>query len=252
MHISVHIERTGGTSLVAEFEELYGAEHVLVYSALTNKLVRLSDIPVSPADETLSKVKAFIERTAILSFFYRIYMGVVEKFKNVVPWIELDQIPEDAAVIKGHFPPDLFEELLPTAFTSVVLREPLARMISQFRHWQRAGGDMGFREEVPFDPDMTFEEYALHEEFTNFQTHALGTMPLEEFDLVGTTSQLNKFVARLKGNPITEDYQVTHVNQMGYEPDYEELGITPEIVERFKAVNAEDYENYRLALEMGG
>ncbi|MBS1249538.1 MAG: hypothetical protein MAG431_01118 [Chloroflexi bacterium] len=252
MHISVHIERTGGTSLVAEFEEIYGAEKILIYSTLTKKLVRLSDIPVSPASESLSKVKAFIERTAILSFFYRIYLSVVDNINGVVPWIELDEIPDDAAVIKGHFRPDLFAELIPSSFTSVVLREPLTRMISQYRHWKRAGGDMGFRVEIPYDPEMTFEEYAFREELANFQTRALGMMKVDEFDLVGITSNLDKFVARLKGLPLQENFEATQVNYIGHEADYEELGITPQIIEKFKEFNAEDYENYQKAVEMGG
>ncbi len=252
MHISIHIERTGGTSLHSEYEKLYGPEHVLIYSVLTGKLLRASDMPVSPANESLSKAKAFVERTAILKIFYRLYLSIVDKFQNAFPWLELDEIPEDIAVIHGHFSPDLFAELIPTSFTSVVLREPLGRMISQYRHWQRAGGDMGFRIKVPDDPDMTFEEYAFREAFTNFQTRALGSMSLDEFDLVGITSQLDKFVARLKGELITEDYEAVHVNYMGNKLDYEELGITPEMVERFKEVNAEDYENYRRAVELGG
>lgn len=252
MHLSIHIERTGGTSLQAEYEKLYGANHVLVYSVLAGKLLRISDIPISPSNETLSKAKVFVERTVILKTFYRLYLSIIDKSQDVLPWIELDEIPEDAAVIHGHFTPELFAELLPTSFTTVVLREPLARMISQYRHWQRAGDNMGFRVEIPDTNGMTFEKYAFRDELINFQTRALGSMSLEEFDLVGVTSKLDKFVARLKGKPTLEDYKIAHVNYMGNKPDYEELGITPKMIERFKEANAEDYKNYQKAMELAG
>ena len=84
MHLSIHIERTGGTSLQAEYEKLYGANHVLVYSVLARKLLRISDIPISPSNETLSKAKVFVERTAILKTFYRLYLSIIDKSQDVL------------------------------------------------------------------------------------------------------------------------------------------------------------------------
>lgn len=252
MHLSIHIERTGGTSLLGELEAFYGPERILIYSASKDKLMRMSDIPVSPANESLSKIKAFIERTKFLSFIYQLYMTVLRKSDDVFTWYDPENIPNDVDAIQGHFSPDRFSQLLPTAFTSVVLRDPLERMISQFLHWQRAGGDMGFRVAIPYDPEMTFEEYAFQEELINFQTRALGSLAIDDFDLVGITPRLDRFVAKIIGKPHQEEFQSTQVNYMGQKPKHKELGITPALIKKFKKVNAEDYKNYQRAIALSG
>jgi len=250
MHLSIHVERTGGTSLLAEYEKFYGSDRVLLYSADRDQVIRASDIPISPANESLSKLKALLERTIIVRFIYRLYVSFVKNSDDVLLWHSINDIPKNVDVIHGHYRPDRFTELIPVSFTSIVLREPLERMVSQYLHWQRAGGNMGFRIRIPYDSEMPFEEYAFQEEFTNFQTRALGSMDLNDFDLVGITPRLDRFIAWIIKKPFLEDFEVTKVNYLAHKPKYKELGITPYMIEKFKEINAEDYQNYRKAVEL--
>ena len=75
-------------------------------------------------------------------------------------------------------------------------------------------------------------------------------MTLDEFDLVGITPRLDKFVAQIIKKPAQANFKATQINYIAHKPNYEELGITPQMIERFKEVNAEDYENYRWAVEL--
>ncbi|RLD06804.1 MAG: hypothetical protein DRI56_07540 [Chloroflexota bacterium] len=250
MHLSIHIERTGGTSLLAELQKFYGIDRIMVYSADRDKIIRMNHIIISPANESLTKIKAFLEHTKIIAFIYQLYASFLKKSDDVLPWHDPEDVPDNVDAIQGHFTPDRFAKLLPTSFVSVVLRDPLERIISQYLHWRRAGGNMGFRVEVPYNPKMTFEEYAFRDEFTNFQTRALGSMKLEDFDLVGITPRLNNFVARIIGKSDEKDFHATQMNYIGQKPKYEDLGITPETIERFKRINDEDYKTYQKAIEL--
>jgi hypothetical protein len=252
IHLSIHIERTGGTTLMGALETLYGAEHVLLYKAGKDKFIRMSDVPVlSPAHPLLNKIKNAFEGTPVLHFFYTIYIKFVQRSDKLLPWIDLDAIPEDIAALHGHFELDQVESRFENPYTTVILREPLERMVSQFLHWRKTGGRPGWRVSVPFDEKITFEQYAFRSEFANYQTRALGGKSVAEIDLVGITPYTNAFIKALLGKK-NKRAKIISVNQLMHKPGYRKLGITQQMVERFRDVNALDYRNYELATERVG
>jgi len=252
IHLSIHIERTAGTTLMGALETLYGAEHVLLYKAGKDKFIRMSDVPVfSPANPLLNKVKNAFEGTPVLHFFYTIYIKFVQRSDKLLPWIDLGAIPEDIAALHGHFELDQVENHFENPYTTVILREPLERMVSQFLHWRRTGGRPGWRVSVPFDESITFEEYAFRQEFANYQTQALGGKSAAEIDLVGITRHTDAFIRAILGKK-NQKAKVVSVNQLVNKPGYHKLGITQETIARFRDANALDYRNYQLATERVG
>lgn len=246
-HISIHIERTAGTSLLSELGELYGPENVLVYKAGKDKLIRLSDIPISPVSKGVHYIKSFLEGTPLLRFIYRSYLKIVRNSDDILHWIDPGNLPDDFTAIHGHFKADRFDDLIPDPYLTVIMREPLQRMVSQYLHWRRAGGNLGWRVDIPFKENMTFEEYALRDEFRNFQTQSFAGKRLDQFDLVGVTHCFDKFVAHLRGKDTTISKEIADLNGVTDKPKYRQLGITKNLVKKFKRYNTLDYRNYHIA-----
>jgi hypothetical protein len=183
---------------------------------------------------------------------YHWYLDIVTRDRDFFKWIDPDDIPADTAAIHGHYMLSQFEDQFENPFTSVVLREPLDRMVSQYLHWCRAGGNVGWRIDIPYDKNMTFEEYAFRQEFNNFQTKLLDRKSLHEYDLVGVTQGIDRFVARLRGEPDEEMEEIADVHGVANKPKYIELGLNEALIERFTHCNAEDYKNYHLAKKLAG
>ena len=233
-------------------ETLYGAERVLLYKAGKDKFIRMSDVPMlSPAHPLLNKIKNTFEGTPVLHFFYTVYIKFVQRSDNLLPWIDLEAIPDDIAALHGHFELDQVEGYFENPYTTAILREPLERMVSQFLHWRRTGGRPGWRVSVPFDESITFEQYAFRQEFANYQTRALGGKSAAEIDLVGITRYTDAFIKVLLGKR-NRKAKVVSVNQLVNKPGYHKLGITHEMMALFRDINALDYRNYELAKERVG
>lgn len=251
IHLSIHIERTGGTTLIGALEEIYGAENVLLYKAGKDRFIRMSDVPMlSPAHPLLNKIKNTFEGTPVLHLFYTIYIKFVQRSDNLLPWINLEEIPDDIAALHGHFELDQVENHFKNPYTTVIFREPLERMVSQYLHWRRTGGP-GWRVSVPFEQAISFEEYAFRDKFANYQTRALGGKNLADIDLVGVTRHADAFINTIKGQK-GNGTKIVRVNQLADKPGYRQLGITPAMDDRFQKVNALDYQNYEQALARTG
>lgn len=246
IHIHCHIERTAGTSLIGEFQKIYGAKNVLLYKTQREELVRLSDIPISPASPVISWVKTTFGGTPVLKGLYTLYIKSTEWNIGFIKWVDPNRVPENTKVISGHFGPNKFSHIK-NSFNSVVLRDPLERMVSQYFHWKRSGGP-GWRLEYPYK-DEGFAKYALWEGHNNFQTKTLDGWSLEDFDLVGVTKDLDIFIARLKDDEGAL-LKVRHANKTRRKPNFKKLGIDKAFIEKFKKLNEEDYKNYQLALKL--
>lgn len=247
VHLSIHIERTAGTSLLAELVKEYGADRTLIYQPQTDRLLRVSDIPISPASKFLNNLKYKLEGTLLLRTIYNWYDKVVKWDKAVFKWISPEKIPEETAAIHGHFSPQRFRGLVENPMMTVVLRDPLERMISHYFHWKRTGGKAGWRIETPFDPSLGFVQFARREEMHNFQSKVLAGKKLQDFDYVGVTKNLDYFLGKIRGN---NHGKAPNMHSVAKKPKYAELGITEGFIKKFKKYNAKDYKNYSLATQL--
>ena len=249
VHISVHIEGNTHSSFLNDLGSIYGTEHVLVYKVSLKKFVRLSDLPQSPASSLLKMGKDFLENTP---FFNNQANDNDPGSTGQKSFYARKELPEDTSVVHGKFTPSHFKGVFDNPFISIILRDPLERMISLYEEWKSLKGETDWRINIPFDKDLAFIDFVYQDGFLNFQSKCLGNRRLGDYDLVGVAECLPGFIAQLKNKDWTG-----YVNQKstGYQldkPRYKNLGITPKFVENFQTVNQMDYAIHQQAKEYIG
>ncbi len=244
VHISVHIEGTTNSSFLTELGRIYGQERVLVYELSQKRFVRLSDLANNPAANLIKLGKDLLENTPLIN--------------QIIPDTENDEslagrsflrknLPPETAVVHGHFTPNLFRGIFDNPFISIILRDPLERMIALFDEWNQKKGNVDWRATIPFQPKIKFRDFALNEEFINYQSKSLGNRRLGDYDLVGVAECQAGFIAQLKNEDWTE---YIPSESSGYKLDkapYKKLGITPEFLAEFQEANQMDYSIYQQA-----
>lgn len=246
--VNTHIEKTAGTSLSAWFMKVYGSDRVLIYSPATDTLLRGTEVPTQ--NQLVDRVKSLIALTP----FITIAADASRNYKSSPErkHIDLDHLPGDIDVVHGHFEATRFNGSLGDPFMSIVLRDPLERTISHYIFWKRRQGKTNQRINIPFDTEITFMDFAMLPQMINFQTQAIGGMSIEDFDLVGTTENMDTFTAEyfrrrgLEGVPP----KLPDLNRTLMLPGQEKLGISEQFLRQFRQHNASDYENYARALEL--
>ena len=243
-----HIEKTGGTSRKALFEQMFSPREIMAYNPMTNTFIRASDLKSNRYPilfEIKQKLKQTFLRPLINHFVLQLDRQSGEKD---IDWSKLTDL--DWRVLTGHFEltADKLQQL-PTSYRTVVVREPVERLFSQYRKKKKEYGTPRFREMIPFDPNLSFFEFAKLPSLQNYQARTLGGLDLTEFDLVGTTAQLDRYSARLLAdfgfNP--QLYQIGHKNG-GSGP--KKPPITAEQRAVLKKVHAHDYELYHQAMHL--
>lgn len=244
IHTHVHIEKTGGTSLQDVFGQIYGAKNVLVYDARSGLFIRLSDKGITAANNSLlNKMKLALGESPILPFAYRIYMILSERRRNSAQHFSVENLPSDTRAVTGHFPADILDEYYPDQFQTIVLRDPLERIISQFIHWRRHRGTVGWRNNLPYDPTITFEDYALLTIHHNYQSKIFAGKSLTDFNVFGVTEQLDAFCQKTFAN---SSYSLKSLNIAPTHYQLDTLDVMPDFIDEFKKVNREDYEIYQF------
>lgn len=249
VHISVHIEGTTNSSFLAELGNIYGAEHVLIYQLDTKKFLRLSDIPHNPATSLLKLGKDLLENAPLISQIIPENGGSQSSPEE---GYSRNDLPPDTAVVRGHFTPSFFRGVFDNPFISIILKDPLERAISLFEAWTRQQGNVDWRVTIPYHKGISFRDFALCDEFINFQSKSLGSKRLGDYDLVGVTDCQAGFIAQLKNkdwtgyiNPSSEGYALQ-------KPRYKNLGIDQDFLDEFQVTNQMDYAIYQQAKEFMG
>lgn len=248
-HISVHIEKTAGTSLHNFYRYLYGPSRVLLFNTRNNLLNRSSDIKASLVNPHIDRLRRlagsmpFLQLLPLANKAYLLLVGSTTKSYG------LDNLPPDFSVIHGHFLATMTDQFIPDSFKTIILRDPLERMISHYQHWKRNSGATNFRVRAPLPLDTTFEQFALLPIFTNYQSQALDGLALSEFDLVGTTNKLIIFareLARLRDGFETE-ISLSTLNQSPNKHNaYKNLD--QDFLRKFRQQHELDYELYQYAI----
>jgi hypothetical protein len=249
-HISVGIEKTAGTSFGRFLVWFYGPDNVLIYKNDSNSLIS-ADNPITLAAQNtvVDKLRSLGGITGILPVTHLAIRFLRNREKRPGNL----SLPEKWLVIHGHFKADMFDSVVPNPFRTVVVRDPLERAISHFRYWKRAKGVVNHQFSLQYSSGVSFRDFALSGCMQNFQTKALGSIPLEDFDVVGVTEDLDGFienVARRRKGKSGKMYQTPHLNKSYGSLDLRDLGIDGEFVRKFKSVNALDYNNYQKAKKL--
>jgi hypothetical protein len=249
VHVSVQIEGNTNSSFLNDLGSIYGAEHVLVYKASLKRFIRLSNLPQSRAPSLLKVGKELLGSTPFFNNNSHDNSAAPAEQEHLFTRKEL---PQDTEAVHGQFTPSLFKGIFDNPFISIILKDPLERMISLYEEWNNAKGETDWRIQIPYDKTLPFPDFAFREGFSNFQSKCLGNRRLGDFDLVGVSECQPGFIAQLKNkdwtgfvNPKVTGYQLE-------KPRYKNLGITADFVEEFQLANHMDYAIHQQAKEFIG
>lgn len=248
LHLSIHIENTTGSSFVAQLGKLYGPDCLFLYDNQSETFTRLSDAPVTIGQNVLKTGRDLLEKAPLVN---KLIPGP-EAGSSSLEGYPLNELPEEAAAVHGHFTPDLFDGAVESTLLTIVLREPLERMVRQYRDWVRREGRVDWRIPLAYDPDLTFREFAFLKAYRNYQSKYLGDKRLGDFDVVGVLDQLEIHLCQIRG----EDWSQVPIQnkKAGYGRFLKDkkLGLTPELIEEFKEYHLKDYAIYNQAKEFMG
>jgi hypothetical protein len=248
IHVNVGIEGNTNHSFLSNLGSIYGPEHVLVYQLGQKEFIRLSDLPQTPSQSILRIGKELLENTP---FFNQ----NSEEKSNIQPNVQTytrKNLPKDTAAVFGFYTPNFFKGIFENPFISIILKDPLERMISLYESWKGNRGNVDWRKSIPYDVGISFTEFALEEKLMNFQSKCLGNRRLGDFDLVGLAECQGGFIAQLKNKDWTGYINSKTLQIQIDKPKYKNLGINPEFLEEFQALNEMDYSIYQQAKEFIG
>ena len=249
IHVNVQIEGNTNSHFLAELGSIYGAEHVLVYKVSHKKFIRLSELPLTATSSLLKIGKELLGTTP----FFNQNSG-----QNISEDINEDQLytrrelPSDTAVVYGFFTPSIFKGIIDNPFVSIILKDPLERMISLYEEWKNDKGNTDWRVYIPFDKNIQFTDFVYQDGLSNYQSKCLGSQRLGDYDLVGVAECQSGFIAQLKNKDWTGYINQNNSDYNLEKSRYKNLDITKAFVEEFQMTNHMDYSIYQQAKEFMG
>lgn len=257
--VSVHIEKTAGTSVQDFLESTLGKDKVLVYNPLDDTVSRAVDLKVQRTHPAHDLLRLGITRTPLAYIVNRAYLLLsynVLKSKA----IQIAEMPDDFSAIHGHFVADRFDRQIANPISVIVIRDPLERMRSQYAHWRRTKGATQWRVRVPFSQHLSFEDYAFLPELRNYQTQALADKTLGDFAVVGVADDLDTYIGRMIDCMQREGLMPANKNKTfktkwlnrspGVERSAQEYSC--EFLRRFYDLHEEDFKLYESARRLAG
>lgn len=242
-----HVERTGGTSIDSWFKKVFTPERVLFYSSISDSLTRGSDIFFTHPQ--VDKIRTMLSMTPLMSIVAKFYF--VRLRLAHTSHIQVNNLLDNFDIITGHFTANKFDDVLPNANKAVVLRNPLERAVSHWVYYESLKGNVDHRV-MPHQRYKTFEEMAFDPLFQNYQTQALGTYQLSDFDIVGVTSHLDRFSSDVLKLMNLNNSAVIPILHVSPHPEKKALDFSEAFQRRFVEFHSQDYINYMKALAMVG
>jgi hypothetical protein len=249
VHVSVQIEGTTNSNFLNELGKIYGANQVLVYNLTLDKFIRLSHLSTNPALSLFKLGKELLDNTSLFNSNPDIDQNSEDDQDQ---WYSLTELPPDTAAIHGLYKPSVFKGVLENPFISIILKNPLERLLTLYEEWTRNQGEVEWRVNIPYKKNLNFNTFALKEEFINYQSKCLGSRRLGDFDLVGVAECQDGFIAQLKNQDWTGYLNQKSVEFSINKPKYKKHGITAEFLKQFQELNQMDYAIYQQAKEFMG
>ena len=217
MIVSVHIPKTAGTSLRVGLEQVLGARLLLDYD----------DLPLARGPEhDARRARSAAEVNA-----------------------DPDRLIRDYDAVHGHFLASKYLPLGEHAQFAVFLRDPVARMLSQYRHWHRAASAPNPIAARIRDGAVGPADLAEMPEYRHIYADFLGGIDLERFAFVGIAEQYDTSLALFRA-VFGIDLPVLHENAGSGLAEADD--IKPDEMARVKAAqtdNALMYDRGRRRFE---
>lgn len=253
----VHIEKTAGTMVRAAIEKNVDIETMYIYSPNADRFTACSENLQPQTSQAIERIREIIANPVLGPIVMKFYPFVDalnrKKMFKLSPELE---IPENARVLFGHFTARQFDPMLTNEpVRAVMLRDPLERMKSHYSHWLRNRGHADWRVLVPYQPGMSFEDFAFLPVLQNYQDQAIDGVDLGEFELVGVTEDTETFIVKMLRKLKTEGITVSDTLVI---PN-KRLNVTPpelkmnssnfgdEFIRMFADFHARDYDLYSHA-----
>jgi len=199
--VFVHIPKTAGTSLRKGLE-----------AALSREVIEY-DYGLDSA-ETTPLVREFI-------------------YERKDPWLFRQKCcSQNVKVVAGHFAAEKYVHLFGAERLVTFLREPLQRIISEFKHFQRHNGFEG-----------SFEDYFNRPSFKNRQTALIGQVPIPLCGFVGLTDYFMESLTQA-GEFMQIDIPNLELN-LGKRATSDTHEIAPEVLNRLRKQNLQDLNLYQ-------
>jgi hypothetical protein len=248
VHVSVAIEGNTNSSYLSELGHIYSRERVLVFKHSKQKFIRLSELPQNPAQSFLQIGQ---ELLGIKLPFTNPFNKDQDDLRSG-KWFSKNELPDDTAAVHGSFNPNIFKGIFENPFISIILKDPLERMITLYDEWQTNQGEVDWRVTIPYKKNIPFTDFALEEIFINYQSKCLGSRRLGDIDLVGVAECQEGFIAQLKNKDWTGYVDQKSQKNKIKKSKYNKLGISEDFQEEFQTVNQLDYSIYQQAKEFIG
>ena len=240
---SVHIPKTGGTTLRDFYSRTYGVDNVLRYSVETDKFHRLSD------DGILSRrtIPAYyhVRNILIATRAGRYMYNKIRSHDNYKADTNgYSELPFDFKVVHGHFRPSRINDHLDEVRLVTVVREPLERALSGYFFLKKVENAAAQNGTLPdwYTRGMKLDDFLFLPEMTNYQSKFLEGLD-NRFDTIGTTDELECFCRRIE----PESEISLRVLNTTKRPEYY---LSERNRREFLDRNKEDYDLYNYAKSM--
>ena len=245
---NIHIEKNAGTPVQKWIQDTYGKKRILIYNPLTDSLIR-ADQFIDVTNSIINWIRVNSGYSPLVPVLQKLVLKYVRQSSHSSA---VRNIPEETMIIHGHFTANKFDDLVPNALQSVVIGDPWKRMISHNRQWHKVRGQSNQRVIIPYDPKMSFEEFASLPELRNYQSQALANKKLANFAAVGTPEHLVAFTQRLLTTlppppgleRIPKIYRVNQTPLNGSEP---KIVYSKGFEDKFTSLHSQDYEIFHQA-----
>lgn len=234
---SIHIPRTGGSSVRKFWLDTYGSDKVWLYSLDTGGFHRAAEDGIfnraNPAFYFMRDILAASKLGRLYELINQIAHQRRESKKSA-------DLPSDFRVVHGHFSPDFIMGKVGEVSLVTVIRDPLERALSGYFFLRNLESVEKKRMPPWYRLGMKFEEFAFLDEMTNYQTKFLEGNDLSLFDLVGTTDQLECFCRVFDSQGRVSVSRLNSSNR----PD---IQLTEDFLYNFRDAHALDYNLYEAA-----
>jgi len=245
----VHLEKTAGTTVSQTMANLLGPNAVFRYITSTGKFIRFSGERIQLANPAIDKLKQVFATSLLRPFLTTLYQQTTKGFLRPTVY-DLDNLPEEAKAIFGHFTLEIVEnQNIKPKTLALLVRNPFERMYSHYLNWQRSNGKPEWRINLNCSTKISFEEFAFLKELQNYQSQVLSGYSLSDFSLLGTTENLAHFLQEMhslfiKLNLIEQNLPLPNLPAINVTPKKPNISVNENFIKKFEKFHKEDYQLY--------